>query len=297
MKYIVTLLSFLCIENAFAQDTTFSKPKIKHWFDTKDVFYKNRIYVSWGYNRAIFTKSDIHFHGPGYDFTIYGAKAHDRPSKFNFDTYFNPTRFTIPQYNVRLGFYIKNGIHLSVGMDHMKYVMDQDQTVEMSGIIDSSAIPAYAGNYVNRMQKLDANFLRFEHTNGLNLITLELEYLLPIYHSRRDWIHIGWNFGIGGVFVVTKTEVHIADIGLDNKFHLSGICVPIKMGPRIDIWRYFFVAFEGKAGYMHLPWVPVRNSPDDHIDHNFSFFEYYGVVGFSYRIGENSKATMRKKTK
>ncbi len=92
--------------------------------------------------------------------------------------------------------------------------------------------------------------------------------------------------------------MHIGNsIGLDNKFHLSGICVPVKTGPRIDIWRYFFIAFEGKAGYMHLPWVPVRNTQGDRIDHNFSFFEYYGVVGFSYRIGENSRKNMNKKPK
>ncbi len=166
--------------------------------------------------------------------------------------------------------------------------MDQGQTVKMSGIIDSSASATYVGGYVNKDQLLTKDFLRFEHTNGLNLVTIEAEYLLPIYHTRKDWLQIGWNFGIGGVFVVTKTDVKVIGIGTDNRFHLSGVCIPIKTGPRIDIWKYFFIAFEGKVGYMHLPWVIINNDAPDRADHNFSFIEYYGVLGFSYKFEKNN---------
>ena len=50
-----------------------SSSNTKNWFDTKDRFHTNRIYFYWGYNRSIYSKTDIHFHGPGYDFTVYDA--------------------------------------------------------------------------------------------------------------------------------------------------------------------------------------------------------------------------------
>jgi hypothetical protein len=292
-KLLFIVFAFLSLAS-YAQDSI-PLPKAKHWFDFKNRYYNWRLYAYWGYNRAFFSKSDIHFHGPGYDFTVYQVKANDRPEKFSFKTYFTPSTLTVPQYNMRLGFYFKHNIHVSIGMDHMKYVMKQDQVVRMSGVIDSSVSHEFAGSYVIHDQVLTKEFLRFEHTNGLNLFTVDFEYLLPIFHTRKDWLHIGWNFGLGGVFVVTKTEIHVIGIGIDNDFHTAGFCLPVKTGPRIDLWKYFFLAFEMKAGYAHLPWVLIRNNAVDLADHNFGFIEYYGVAGVSYSFGKGENPISKRK--
>ncbi len=296
MKKFLLITLLLTFKLAQAQGST-KIIKTKHWFDFKDPYHNWRLYVYWGYNRAFFSKSDIHFHGPGYDFTVYKVKAKDRPEKFSFKIYFNPVTATIPQYNMRLGFYFKHNIHLSIGMDHMKYVMVQNQIVKMSGVIDSSVSHQFAGSYVNQDKILTNDFLRFEHTNGLNLFTIDIEYLLPIYHTKKDWLHIGWNFGLGGVFMVTKTEVHVIGFGLDNDFHTAGFSLPIKTGPRIDIWKYFFLTFEVKAGYAHLPWVLIRNNAVDLADHNFGFVEYYGAFGVSYSFAKGANFFPKKKKK
>src|SRR6266496_3589729 len=105
---IAFLLFFVCTIACFAQ----SQPNAdkRRWFDTKDDFHHNRLYFYWGYNREIFSKTDIHFHGKGYDFTIYGATAHNRPTPFTFNDYANPGRITIPQYNFHVGYYLKHNI-------------------------------------------------------------------------------------------------------------------------------------------------------------------------------------------
>ena len=300
MKKLLTPILFIISLHIFSQDSTLlkqhlSKPAEKQWFDLKDEYHKNRVYLYWGYNREFFTKSDIHFHGPGYDFTVYQAAAHDKPSPFSFKEYFTPSSSTVSQYNVRFGFYIKHNLHVSFGMDHMKYVMTQNQTAKVSGAIDSSISPQFAGAYFNKDTKLTTDFLRFQHTNGLNLTTIDIAYLLPIYHYK-DWIHIGWNFGTGALLVVTRTNVLVASsVGVNNKFHLSGVCIPAYSGPRIDVWKYFFIAFEVKGGYMHLPWIRLQNNPVDKADHNFSFVEYYGVFGLSYKYDKNDFKIKKKK--
>lgn len=53
-------------------------------------------------------------------------KATDRQTPFGM-IYFDPVLFTIPQYNARLGYFFKDNWSISIGMDHMKYVMVQDQ--------------------------------------------------------------------------------------------------------------------------------------------------------------------------
>jgi len=281
------LMSF--VFNASAQ-TVGPSVKSKRWFDFSDSFHRNRVYFYWGYNREKFSKTDIHFHGQGYDFTIYGATAHDRPSPFTFHDYINPGYVTVPQYNFHVGYYMKHNLHVSFGNDHMKYVLTQYQTVKLSGAIDSSASQEFAGSYFNVDKVLVPQFLRFEHTNGLNLYTLNLEYLLPVFHTPNNKLRIGLNTGIGGIWVVTKTDVKVIGFGLDNDFHIAGFTVPLSIGPRVEIGKHFFVSAEIKAGYMHLPWVLIKNNAVDLADHNFTFLERYTVVGLSFPLNAKRPA-------
>ncbi len=41
---------------------------------------KGTFYVYWGWNRSLYTNSDISFQGPNYDFTLEKVAAADRPS-------------------------------------------------------------------------------------------------------------------------------------------------------------------------------------------------------------------------
>ncbi len=95
---------------------------------------KGKFFFFWGYNFSSYAKSDIHFTGPNYDFILHDVKAADRPTKFG-STYFDPSRLTIPQFNLHFGYYIKDNYSISLGWDHMKYVVDIPQQVKISGFI------------------------------------------------------------------------------------------------------------------------------------------------------------------
>ena len=74
---------------------------------------KGTLYFYWGYNRSAYTKTNLHFTGPGYDFTFEGAKARDRQEK-QFVTYVNPVTLTIPQFNMRLGYNFRRSEELRI---------------------------------------------------------------------------------------------------------------------------------------------------------------------------------------
>lgn len=44
----------------------------------------------WGWNRGWYNNSDIQFKGTDYNFKLQNVVAKDRPSDFDFNTYFNP---------------------------------------------------------------------------------------------------------------------------------------------------------------------------------------------------------------
>ena len=128
---------------------------------------KGKFFFFWGGNRESYSKSDIHFKGADYDFTLYNVEADDKPKGWHVD-YINPGRMTIPQTNFRMGYFVSDHYSIGIGVDHMKYVMTQNQSVAISGTYPSS----YNGNQINNgiVDLTDESFLTFEHTDGLNFV-------------------------------------------------------------------------------------------------------------------------------
>ena len=297
MKHILTLILISTTLLSMAVEPGQVKEKKYKFFDLKDKFYQKRVYLYWGYNRSGFSHSDIHIHGKGFDFNIYDVTAHDKPTKFKASVYFGPSSLTIPQYNYRLGFFIKHNIHVSLGIDHMKYVMTQNQTVMMTGYIDSSVSQQYGGHYNNKPMVMSPDFITLQHTNGLNSVTLDVAWMMPIFHTKRDILHIGWNIGTGGVFMVTRTQAHFMGVWYPNNFHLSGLTCSLYTGPRIDLWKCFFIAAEVKGGYVYLPWAPFIGNDQSGVQHHFTYLEYYVVAGLSFPLSKSEYPLIKWKKK
>ncbi len=269
--------SFLLTTKVQAQKDSLRTLKREKW--KLESSNKGLFYISWGYNRSWFTKSTIHFHGPQYDLTFFNLAAHDNPSPFSFGVYFNPEKASIPQYNLHIGYFFTSRFHLSFGIDHMKYVITQNQQAVISGVVSPTISTKYAGSYLNDTITLKSEILRFEHTNGLNLVSLDVEYLQPLANLYKHKIWLKWNTGVGGFMVITKTDMSLLGDGVDNDFHLSGYSVTAKTGPRLEFWKRFFIASELKVGYMNLPNVNINNDAPQKADHNFSFVQWYTVLG------------------
>jgi len=244
---------------------------------------KGSFYFYWGYHRSTFSQSDIHFTGPQYDFTLYGVKASDRPSSFG-TVYFNPAVFTVPQYNYRLGYFFTDRFAVSLGMDHMKYVMNAYQEVTISGVIKPAASLQYAGNYLNNSMKIQPDFLMFEHTNGFNLLSLDAEYLQPLFSLHQELFSLHWNIGTGAGILIPKTDVRVMGDGLDNRFHVAGYAMSFKTGPRIEYKHKIFLSAEYKAGYASLPDVLIKNDAPMRAEHNLFFYQYYVVAGIQFNL-------------
>lgn len=167
--YILILFLFLgSSSTSFGQSDSISKNLHSQ---------KGKFYFYWGYNRTWFRNSTFHVKGPEYDLTFYNLKATDRPTPLSVD-YINPATMWVPQYNYRLGYFITDRISASFGVDHMKYVVTKYQTVTMSGVVTEAASVKYAGSYLNDTVELTPDLLLLEHTNGFNLMSAEVEYLL-----------------------------------------------------------------------------------------------------------------------
>lgn len=247
---------------------------------------KGKIYILWGWNQDWYAPSSIHFKGANYDFTLADVKAHDKQSDFNTHTYFHPKYITYPQTNLRVGYYISDKYDISIGVDHMKYVISSVQDVKIKGYIRDNSI--YTGEYNNNLFHINENFLRYEHTDGLNYINIELTRNDNLLHQSvsinpgKFQLYSMLGFGVGPV--MPKSNVTLWNNVRNDKFHFAGYGISGKAGLNTIFYKYFFLRTEFKAGFIDLPDVRTSKDIEDRASQNILFVEWYFAFGVMFQL-------------
>lgn len=240
---------------------------------------KGKFFINWGGNIADFSKSNITFKGDTYNFTLSNVASEDKPKGFHID-YINPLRMTIPQTNFRMGYYFTDHYNISLGVDHMKYVMIQNQTVNMTGTID--------GVYYDNVPKvLTDDFLTFEHTDGLNYVNTELTRMDDIsnfFGLNTDHLQVNTVVGAGIGLLYPKTNTTLMGQARYDEFHVSGYGGSIKAGLNLTFLKYFYIQTELKGGYINMPNIRTTNDKADSASQHFNFFQKNLVLGGIFRI-------------
>jgi hypothetical protein len=273
--FIGCLFGFSLLINATicAQSSTIKAPKESHFF----------AYLGW--NRAIYTKSDLHFRGNDYDFTLFNVVGKDEQVTFDPKVYFHPSKITIPQTNMRFGYFFNKKNNISLGMDHMKYVLQQDQTVKISGNISESSTD-FGGIYTQNDLIISEDFLKYEHTDGLNFFNLEWEHIHKTLEIQRLRTKISLSTGIGAGAVIPKSDVRLFRNARHDKYHLAGYGANVKLGINLTFFKYFFLQNEWKVGFIHLPDVRTTYSKSDKASQKFGFFQRNILFGGNFLLGK-----------
>ncbi len=275
MKFIF-LLSLIISSIAFSQNEKTSTTPSK----------KGSFYLYWGWNRDLYTNSDITFTGPNYDFKIDGVEARDRQSPLTVDTYLNPQNITIPQYNGRVGYYLTDKYSISIGVDHMKYVMRANQINNVSGHIANSGT-GFDGIYDNTPTLISPSFLSFEHTDGLNYINSEFRRSDKIFEKGKFKFY--FSEGVGAGVVLPRTNTTLLGNPRYDQFNLAGFGVLAFIDLNIDFNDRFFFRTEFKCGFIDLPNVRTTMFTDDRAKQHFSFLESTMVLGVNLNTKTKKK--------
>jgi hypothetical protein len=253
---------------------------------------KGSYYITWGYNRSTYANSDIRFVGPGYDFTLLKAQALDAPTPLSeFKTYVDPGLLSIPQFNFHAGYFIKDNLSISIGWDHMKYVVSDGQTVKVNGFINAQSSspsiavdPAYIGTFNQTPLVLDpVKFVHLEHTDGYNYASIELEHYNPVYQSTKGRFAIDWMQGVGIGALVPRSDVHVFGVGQNNFWNLAGGGASLKTGLKFNLSKLLFFETTIKTGATKLWDIHTTGRSVDHAEQAIYFAEFYGALGFTLK--------------
>ncbi|MBO9585232.1 MAG: hypothetical protein J7574_13805 [Flavobacterium sp.] len=269
---------------------------------------KGKFFVSWGGNRESYSKSDVNFRGKDYNFTVENMAAHDKPKGYHID-YVNPANMTIPQTNLRLGYFFSDHYSVTIGLDHMKYVMTQNQIANVNGYInlpandpgsfyngvynntpvDMSLYGAQEGGYdMGTVQGNPPAFLMYEHTDGLNYINTEVSRFDDISKLFRlpniDKVQINLTEGLGAGLLYPKTNATLLGKERHDDFHFSGYGLSAKAGLNITFFKHFYIQGELKGGYINMQDIRTSVSNEDKASQDFFFFQRIIEVGGIFRI-------------
>lgn len=281
-SYIAFVIFFVSTSTFAQEDSKIAEKYTAH--------NKGKITFSWGGNREKFTKSDIHFQGDDYDFTLYDVDAQDKPKGWHID-YINPGRLTIPQTNFNIGYYINDHYHISIGVDHMKYVMTQDQVARIGGVI-SSNYPDYAGVYtnkgVNSIDLTDGKFLKFEHTNGLNYVYAAVarvdDFSKYFGITNTDKIQINLTEGVGLGFLLPRTDATLLEKQRHDEFHVAGFGLDVRAGLNFTFFKHYFIQTDLKGGYIDMPDIQTTISGSDSASQHFFYIQTILSVGGIFKL-------------
>lgn len=233
------------------------------------------MYIQWGYNTEVYTRSNIHFSlSNGDNFTLHSVKAHDRP---NFEAIVqHPFDISIPQYNYRFGFYLNPSRTkaLELNFDHAKYVVTDYQIARVSGTID--------GKQVDQFMMLDPySFIHFEHTDGANWLHINyIEQKTLVRGKSFPRLTCVWKAGAG--INIPRTDIRYKGDRLNNNFHIAGVNASLESGFRYYPAKKFFFELTGKSGYVNYINALANTSTmkGNRARHQFGYAELILTFGF-----------------
>lgn len=277
MKYALLILALAFAPLFSTAQSTWKnkKQKISHAQGT--------LFGSWGYNRSVYSKSNIRFAGPGYDFTMGGARAHDNQSPLSSGYYWTPNRLTVPQINASIGYYFRHHWAISFSYDHMKYVFQDGNEVSLSGEIDPGVdnVTNWSGIYNGEPIITDRNTFHYENSDGLNYLRLQLIRTdLLVAFGSKDQFAISSNVGVATGALLSYNDFDFAGTKSTRTISMSGYGLSAHAALRFEFFRHAFIQTQFSGGLNHQ--VKVRTRPSD----PSSFARHaYGYGMFDTSIG------------
>lgn len=272
MKTLSTILLFIIISLQLGYSQTETLLPDNH--------HKGDFYFYWGWNWGWYTRSDIHFKGADYDFTLDNVIANDRQTPFDWDIYLNPANISIPQYNFRMGYFINDHYNISLGIDHMKYVMQTGQPVTINGYINTGT--DYDGTYSDDIMNLEEDFLKFEHTDGLNYVNVEFRRFDEVIDWNKVKVNLIEGGGIG--FLYPRTNTTLLSKERYDEFHFAGYGFSGVFGVNITFYKYIFLQSELKGGFIHMPDIRTTMNKTDKANQHFTFGQANIVLGATFNL-------------
>jgi hypothetical protein len=227
-------------------------------------------FVSWGYNGDRYAKSDIHFSQPslGNDFTLHSVQARDSKTWTRTDV-FHHSLF-VPQYNFRFGMFFNEKWGGEVALDHIKWIVVQDQQVRLTGTLNGAPVDSDI--------TLTPDVLRYQLNNGANPIFFNVIRRISLAGTPGKAGHIQFLGKAGIGFAIPHTQNAVFDQPNDAGFQpFHGWNMDIVAAVRINLLSRLYFEFEEKGLFASYHGVKINQGTASNTVKASEFVFHFGV--------------------
>ncbi|MBC7391228.1 MAG: hypothetical protein H7329_18650 [Opitutaceae bacterium] len=202
-----------------------------------------------------------------YDFTFKNAHASDKP---DMEYFYKIKVMTVPQYNFHIGYFFNNkrnfGIELS--WDHLKYVVNDYQSMFVSGNV--------RGHAINKDTVVTPDFVHLQHTNGNNYLMINMLKRTDFVKKKNIKISAIGKVGAGPLVSYTISSV----LGNYDKgaFYYHGMVYGLSTTLRLELLKYFFIETSLQGAFANYTNTRLGADHKGLATHRFFSLQYmYGA--------------------
>ena len=234
--------------------------------NANSVVQEKKWFGSVGMNRALY--SDIHytFEADDFDFTLSKVDA-DNSEVF--------------KNNISFGYFFDEHYAVSVGVDQLRYVLANGQTVKIDGEI-ANIDSNIDRKYNNESVTLEDEFIMFDERDAMTYIYVDHSYY-DEYHEfiplKEGNVTSHWLVGLSAGMMLPQNNAVLFKQDSFDELYLAGAGVNVKLGANLFLGQNFFLQSEMKMGYANLWNVKMTEDIDVDITQQFTFGQINLSVG------------------
>jgi len=269
MKYKLIFFSILLFSSGF----TYSQRKTKLNTNGKGTLFGNI-----GYNRSVYSSSDVNFSSTNYEFVAKGMSFSDNEEEVGIGKYFNSSS---PQFNFHLGFFVANKWAITLGMDRLNYFSRANQNITLDGAFSPDAHSDFSGPYQNEEVVLNRNQLYLQQNGGVNYVRVGLLRVDQLYKSRKAEFAINTIAGVSIGALFSGLDYTFDDYTVQNVTSLSGFGVSGHLGLRLDLFQHVFLQMSVSGGLLNQGNIQLTTSSTAMASHKMGYISPEISVGFN----------------
>ncbi|MEX1190850.1 MAG: hypothetical protein WEA99_02670 [Brumimicrobium sp.] len=239
---------------------------------------KGTLFAYFGYNRSVYSASDVYFTGNNYDFSTGSTSFSDDQEGTSLSSYFSSSS---PQFNLYLGYYIANKWALTFGMDRLNYFFNDNQTVVMDGTFSPDAHSDFSGTYNNEEVDINRNQLNIAQKNGLNYFRLGIMRTDQHYKSKKAAFAFNTNIGIGLGAIFSSLDYTFDGITTQNITSLSGWGISAHVGLQFDFFQHIFLKTSLSGGVINQRNIQLTTNATASAKHITGYISPEVSIGFN----------------
>ena len=237
----------------------------------KNSTFAGNFNFSIGLGSNFYSKSNLKFSGSGYDFSLDDVGLWQNSPAFSMPDF---SKLLSNQYAISVGYNIRRGVNLSLGIDRLKYGIKPGQSVFLNGYVSSEmdTVSNLSGQYTDELINLDSARIQFGSDVGMSFVSIELNFMQNLYRTKRRNFVVNAIYGIGAGVLHTNSTFNFGGFE-ESKSSLSGFGVNANAGLRFEFFKYFYLQPNLSAAFLDQIGVYThQNAAKNKVSHFFGAF-------------------------